>query len=61
MQKSTDLLIPKTRFVRLVREIMTEVEPKGLRIQREALEGLQEAAESFLVGFLEGMLYYHRY
>lgn len=40
---------------------MVDINPNGLRIQREALEGLQEAAEYFMVGFLEGMFYYHRY
>ncbi|EOA81118.1 uncharacterized protein SETTUDRAFT_99795 [Exserohilum turcica Et28A] len=54
LQKTTDLLIPRTRFAGLVREIMEEVYPQhSLRIQREALEALQEAAEYFLVGFLE--------
>jgi len=59
-QKSTDLLLRRLPFSRLVREIsadmMTdEVEygQSGLRWQSSALLALQEAAESFLVGLFE--------
>lgn len=47
-QSSADLLIPKLPFSRLVKEIMTSITP-GLRIQRLALNAIQEAAEAILV------------
>merc|ERR1739838_163453 len=51
-QKSTDLLIRKLPFQRLVREIATE--QKGdLRFQSNAVLALQEAAEAYLVGMFE--------
>lgn len=52
-QKKVDLLIPKAPFSRLVREIMHEIDPE-LRLQKLALEALQEAAEAYLVKELEG-------
>lgn len=52
-QKSTDLLIRKLPFQRLVREIMSEVCKNELRIQSNALHALQEAAEAYLVGLFE--------
>lgn len=49
-QRSTEPLIPKAPFSRLVREVMNEIKPnEGMRIQRLALEALQEAAETTLV------------
>jgi histone H3 len=53
-QKSTDLLIPRRSFHRLVREIMFRdlaFEPK--RIQSEALLALQEASEHYLVDLFQ--------
>lgn len=52
-QKSTDTLIKKLPFQRLVREISdyTAAEPK--KWSSVALEALQEAAEAYLVGFFE--------
>jgi histone H3/H4 len=53
-QKSTDLLIRRLPFQRLVREIsdaLSSEEPK--RWQSVAVEALQEAAEAFLVGMFE--------
>ena len=47
-QKSTELLIPKLAFSRLVREITSEI-ATDLHFQSGALEALQEAAEAFLV------------
>ena len=47
-QKSTELLIRKIPFQRLVREISQELKP-GLRFQSTALLALQEAAEDYLV------------
>ena len=54
-QKSTDLLIRKLPFQRLVREIVQDIssDPQGLRIQASALLALQEAAEAYLVNVFE--------
>jgi histone H3 len=52
-QKSTELLIRKLPFQRLVREISQEFKP-DLRFQSAALLALQEASESYLVGLFEG-------
>lgn len=54
-QSSADLLIPKLPFSRLVKEIMTSITP-GLRIQRLALNAIQEAAEAILVTEFESKL-----
>lgn len=51
-QKSTDLLIRKLPFQRLVREIVAETHPH-FRMQSAALLALQEAAEGYLVGMFE--------
>lgn len=51
-QKSTELLIRQAPFRRLVREIANEITP-DLRFQSTALQALQEAAESYLVGLFE--------
>ncbi len=48
MQKSTNLLIPKKSFGRLVREIAQEL-GDDLRFQEDALLALQEAAEAHLI------------
>ena len=51
-QKSTDLLIRKAPFNRLVREI-TQDFGKDFRFQSTTILALQEAAESYLVGLFE--------
>ena len=51
-QKSTELLIRKLPFQRLVREIAQEFK-SDLRFQGSAVLALQEAAESYLVGLFE--------
>ena len=51
-QKSTDLLIRKLPFQRLVREIAQEFKT-DLRFQSAAVLALQEAAEAYLVGLFE--------
>ena len=51
-QKSTELLIRRTPFQRLVREIAQTYSPY-LRFQSGAIIALQEAAEAYLVGLLE--------
>ena len=52
-QKSTELLIRKLPFSRLVREIAQEVGKTDLRFQGSTIICLQEAAEAFLVSLLE--------
>mmetsp|Transcript_14692 Transcript_14692/g.22932 ORF Transcript_14692/g.22932 Transcript_14692/m.22932 type:complete len:140 (-) Transcript_14692:17-436(-) len=51
-QKSTELLIRKLPFQRLVREIAQEFKT-DLRFQSSAISALQEAAEAYLVGLFE--------
>ena len=51
-QKTTDFLIPKLPFQRLVREIATEFK-SDLRFQAMAVAALQEAAEAYMVGLYE--------
>ncbi|KAL0244309.1 hypothetical protein GEMRC1_008393 [Eukaryota sp. GEM-RC1] len=52
-QKSTELLLRKLPFSRLVREIARDQGGDTLRFQSVALEALQEAAENYLVGLFE--------
>ena len=58
-QRSTDLLIKKLPFKRLVKEIADDSENKGYwlghtpRFQPSAILALQEAAEAYLVGLFE--------
>ncbi|XP_019198734.1 PREDICTED: histone H3-like centromeric protein HTR12 isoform X1 [Ipomoea nil] len=52
-QKTIKLLIPATRFIRLVKEISNFYAPEVSRWQAEALVALQEAAEDFLVHLFE--------
>ena len=53
-QKGTELLIRKTPFQRLVKEIAHDVLKKGhIRFQSHALMALQEAGEAFLVGLFQ--------
>lgn len=51
-QKSTELLIRKLPFQRLVREIAQDFKT-DLRFQSSAISALQEAAEAYLVGLFE--------
>jgi len=51
-QKTTELLIRKLPFQRLVREIAQEYK-HDLRFQGTAIMALQEAAEAYLVGLFE--------
>lgn len=58
LQKTTDLLIPKTRFHRLVREITQKatahlLHEAPMKYQVAALQALQEAAEAYLVYLFE--------
>ncbi|KAM3171495.1 histone H3 h3.3 [Hymenolepis weldensis] len=51
-QKSTELLIRRIPFQRLVREIAQEYK-SDLRFQMAAVVAVQEAAEAYLVGLFE--------
>uniref|UniRef100_A0A6P4EBR9 Histone H3.3-like n=1 Tax=Drosophila rhopaloa TaxID=1041015 RepID=A0A6P4EBR9_DRORH len=51
-QRSTEFLIRKLPFQRLVREIAQNLQT-DLRFQAAAIEALQEASESYLVGLFE--------
>eukprot|EP00747_Dinoflagellata_sp_TGD_P211349 gnl/TRDRNA2_/TRDRNA2_84584_c0_seq1.p1 gnl/TRDRNA2_/TRDRNA2_84584_c0~~gnl/TRDRNA2_/TRDRNA2_84584_c0_seq1.p1 ORF type:complete len:139 (-),score=31.16 gnl/TRDRNA2_/TRDRNA2_84584_c0_seq1:325-741(-) len=51
-QKSTELLIRKLPFQRLIREIAQDFKT-DLRFQSQAVLALQEAAEAYLVGLFE--------
>ncbi|ESN90973.1 hypothetical protein HELRODRAFT_104295 [Helobdella robusta] len=51
-QKSTEQLIKKLPFQRLVREIAQEYRTE-LRFQSAAIGALQEAAEAYLIGMFE--------
>ncbi|XP_011297190.1 histone H3.3-like [Fopius arisanus] len=55
LRRSTKLLIPKLPFFRLVKEIIHDLFPRKNidRMQANALEALQEAAETYLVQFFE--------
>ncbi|EON66526.1 hypothetical protein W97_05771 [Coniosporium apollinis CBS 100218] len=54
-QRSTDLLVAKLPFSRVVREIALNMVPTGdtVRWQSQAIQALQEAAEAFLVHLFE--------
>ena len=52
-QKSTELLIRKLPFQRLVREIAQDLGKINIRFQSGAIMALQEALEAYLVGLLE--------
>uniref|UniRef100_A0A7S0HZR0 Core Histone H2A/H2B/H3 domain-containing protein n=1 Tax=Hanusia phi TaxID=3032 RepID=A0A7S0HZR0_9CRYP len=52
-QKSTDLLLRKLPFARLVKELTLHYNNSGLRWQADALLAMQEAAEDYLVRLFE--------
>ena len=52
-QKHVELLIPLLAFLRLVREVATEVSSKNLRFQSAAIKALQEGSEAYVIGLLE--------
>ena len=60
-QKSSDLLVRKLPFQRLVREIAADFKT-DLRFQESGMSALQEASESYLVALLEdtNLLTIHR-
>jgi histone H3 len=51
-QKSTELLIRKMPFQRLVRDIAQKIQA-GYRFQNSAVLAIQEAAEAYLIGLFE--------
>ncbi|KAI0127507.1 histone-fold-containing protein [Xylariales sp. AK1849] len=55
LQSSTDLLILKLPFSRLVREVALQYRPRdeGMRWQSQAIQAVQEAAEAFLIHLFE--------
>lgn len=54
-QKSTDMLIRRAPFQRLVKEIMAEIrgEDQAYRMQASALAAIQEASEAYMVHLFE--------
>jgi len=52
-QKSTDHLIPKAPFMRLVKEVVQNNFKDEFRFQTNAIDALRAAAEAYIVGFLE--------
>jgi len=59
-QQSTDLLIPRTPFRRVVREIAYGISnSSSYRFQATAIAALQEAAEGHLVRLFECKLIHH--
>lgn len=52
-QRTTDLLLLKAPFARLVREITQSMVRDDIRYRREALEALQTAAEFYITGLFE--------
>lgn len=52
-QKSTELLVRKLPFQRLVRGIAQEYSDRDLRFEKAAIMALQEAAEMYLVGLFD--------
>ena len=52
-QKSTDLLIRRLPFARLVREITAMFSPDTMRYSAEAIMALQDATEDFMVHLFE--------
>lgn len=52
-QKSTDRIIPRAPFTRLVKELAQGVSKTDYRWQDSSIEALQEATEAFLATFFE--------
>ena len=52
-QNTTELLIQKVSFQRVVRELCAKMMKSHIRFESQALLALQEAAESYLVGCFE--------
>jgi histone H3 len=52
-QRTTDLLIPRAPFQRLVREICLNYGHSDIRFKVDALMAIQEACEAYLIGLFE--------
>ncbi|XP_065561320.1 uncharacterized protein LOC136027829 [Artemia franciscana] len=52
-QRTYTTLIPRASFGRLVREITSRICPTELRFQRDSLEAIQSAAESYMIQLFE--------
>jgi len=52
-QKSTDRLIRKLPFQRVVKELINNINNQGLRVNTHALAALQEACEHYMVRLFE--------
>lgn len=52
-QRSSDLLLRKLPFQRVIREIVQGLSTEHLRFQESAMLALQEAAEAYLTGLFE--------
>ena len=52
-QRSTDLLIRRLPFARLVKEITTGVNSRDFKWTVDAMQALQEATEAYIVGLME--------
>ena len=52
-QKSTELLIRRAPFRRLIREVCENVMQRSLRFQSSAMDAIQEASEAHLINVLE--------
>ncbi|KAH7723703.1 histone H3 [Aphelenchoides avenae] len=55
LQKTTNLIIPKAPFARLVRDVINMMSRDEKKIAHEALLALQEASEAYLVTVFECM------
>jgi histone H3/H4 len=53
LQTSTNLLIPKAPFFRLIKELIHDRAGSGMRITEMALEALREASECALISIFE--------
>ena len=52
-QRTTDLLIPKLSFSRLIKEVCQKTVTADFRFQSIAIQALHEAAEAYLVTLFE--------
>ena len=52
-QRSTNLLIPKLSFLRVVKDVLAQDHQEGIRIQPLAVAALHEAAEAYIVSVFE--------
>ena len=53
LQNTTNLLIPKKPFIRVVKEVTESLNAKGFRFTMPAIDALREASEAYLVRLFE--------